>query len=220
MTKMKRLIISLLFLLFNVVLAQEVIVDTIWTNTFGGSNDDKGFSVQQTTDGGYIITGSTKSFGNGYADVWLIKTDSNGDSLWTKTFGGIYEEYGNSVQQTTDSGYIITGRTDSDGNSGQNGWLIKTDANGNEEWTQILGGSNDDIGNYVQQTTDGGYIITGETDSYGNGGMDVWLLKTDSNGNGEWNRTFGGNSNDIGYSVQQTTDGGWYRVGCKRIRWS
>ena len=174
---MKQLIISLIFFV-TVSFAQ---VDTAWTKTFGGNSNDIGYSVQQTTDGGYIITGYTSSSGN--IDIWLIKTDSNGDSLWTKTFGGSGDDLGQSVQQTTDGGYIITGYTTSFGNGYYDVWLIKTDSNGDEEWNQTFGGGGSDSGHSVQQTTDGGYIITGYTDSFGNGGGDIWLIKTDSEGN-------------------------------------
>jgi hypothetical protein len=205
---MKRLIINLLFFV-TVSFAQ----DTTWTKTFGGSNTDFGESVQQTTDGGYIITGLTMSFGNGEADVWLIKTDSNGDTTWTKTFGGSYNDIGYSVEQTTDGGYIITGYTMSFGNGETDVWLIKTDSNGDTTWTKTFGGPNWDYGYSVQQTLDGGYIITGYTASYGNGDNDVWLIKTDSNGDTTWTKTFGGSYNDRGFSVQQTTDGGYIITG-------
>jgi hypothetical protein len=188
--------------------------DSLWTKTYGGSDHYYGFSIQQTTDGGYIITGYKRSSGGVMDfDVYLIKTDGNGDSLWTKTYGGIYYHMGYSVQQTIDGGYIICGNTNSFGNGLFEFWLIKTDGNGVEQWNQTYGGSDNCYGRSVQQTTDGGYIITGFTTSSVNGDDDVYLIKTDGNGTEQWNKTFGGTGNDQGSSVQQTTDGGYIITG-------
>ncbi len=177
----RKILNVLLFIPF--IIMGQTPPDTLWTKTYGGNGYDDGRSVQLTDDGGYIITGKTQSFGNGWEDVWLIKTDSNGNEEWNQTFGGSDDDYGLSVQQTTDGGFIITGGTDSFGNGYSDVWLIKTDSQGDSLWTQTFGGSDDDYGNSVQQTIDGGYIITGYTYSFGNGSSDVWLIKTDSEGN-------------------------------------
>jgi len=181
----------------------------VWMKTFGGGKEERGQSVQQTDDGGYIITGTTYSFGAGSFDVWLIKTDQNGNKIWDKTFGGKSADFGNSVQQTTDGGYIIAGSLSWD----RLLFLIKTDRNGNMIWNDTFGGSGEEEGKSVQQTVDGGYIITGYTNSFGNGYSDVWLIKTDSDGNKVWDNTFGGTSFDYGTSVQLTTDGGYIITG-------
>ena len=184
-----------------------------WNRTFGGSGSDVGYSVQQTNDGGFILTGMTGSYGNGSTDVWLIKTDAEGIEEWNQTFGGGDRERGYSVQQTSDNGFVIAGTTWSFGNGNGDIWLIKTDAEGVEEWNQTFGGREAEEAKSIQQTTDGGFIIAGSTASCGNGDEDVWLIKTDPWGNEEWNRTFGGSVLDNASSVQQTSDGGFIIAG-------
>jgi len=181
----------------------------LWTKTYGGTNWDGGRSVQQTSDGGYIIAGYTYSFGPGtpdYSNVYLIKTNASGDTLWTKTYGGIYTDSGCSVQQTSDKGYIIAGFTNSFGAGNYDVYLIKTNASGVTLWTRTYGGTGDDKGYSVQQTPDGGYIIAGYTNSLGAGNYDVYLIKTNISGDTLWTRTYGGMYDDEGYSVQQIWD--------------
>lgn len=185
----------------------------VWQKTFGGSELDSAYSVQQTTDGGYIIAGYTHYTGTGDMDVYLIKTDPNGDMLWQKTFGGIDWGYSDSVQQTSDGGYIIAAMIDSFGIAYPDVHLIKTHPDGNLNWQKTFGGIVFDAGHSVQQTFDGGYIIAGSTSSFGAGSYDVYLIKTDPNGNKKWQKTFGGSDIDIAYSVQQTSDGGYIIAG-------
>jgi len=186
-----------------------------WEKIFGGSNVEYGNSVQQTTDGGYIIAGFTSSFGAGGNDIYLIKTDANGEKQWEKTFGGTSDDAGYSVDLTTDGGYIIAGSTSSSGAGGSDVYLIKTDLNGDKQWEKTFGGSDDDRGNSVDQTSDGGYIITGFSSSFGAGGNDIYLIKADANGEKQWEKTFGGSNprNDLGLSGQQTVDGGYIVTG-------
>ncbi len=194
-----------------------------WAKTFGGPNWDSATSVRQTSDGGYIVAGFTHSFGAGNADVYLLKTDSSGNKVWAKTFGGADWDCAISVKQATDGGYIIVGWTHSYGSLGQlnllrsnNVYLIKTDSIGNELWSKAFGGRGTDIGRSVQQTADGGYIVTGSTDSFGAGKEDVYLLKIDSDGNEIWGKSFGGTDGDYGYSVLQTADGGYIITGATK----
>lgn len=187
--------------------------DWEWDKTFGGSEEEQAVEVQITADGGFIIIGLTQSFGAGSGDVWLIKTDGSGNEEWSRTFGGAENDTGFSVRQTSDGGYIITGFTESYGAGWRDVWLIKTDANGNMEWEKTFGGANNDLSRGVQQTTDGGYIIAGDTESYGAGSRDAWLIKTDASGNKQWERIMGGANLDAVRSIQQTDDGGYVVAG-------
>jgi hypothetical protein len=210
---MKNLFLLCIAILFTQLNTPAQAPDTLWTKTFGGWSYDRGHSVYQTVDKGYIITGYTHSFGAGNDDLWLIKTNSSGDTSWTKTFGGSHLDWGWSVQQTIDSGYIITGTTHSFGAGSNDFWLIKTNSSGDTSWTRTFGGFDTDMGFSVQQTSDEGYIITGSTYSFGAGNYDFWLIKTDDSGDTIWTKTFGGDSTDISYSVRQTTEGGYIITG-------
>jgi hypothetical protein len=184
-----------------------------FARTYGGTNNEYTHSVQQTSDGGYIVAGHTYSFGAGYADAFLIKTDANGNLQWFKTYGGAWWEWFFPVQQTSDGGYILAGTTLSFGAGGGDAFLIKTDASGNLQWAKTYGGTVYDIAYSVQQTSDGGYIAVGRTYSFGAGVHDIILIKTDANGNLQWAKTYGGAYEDAGYSVQQTSDGGYIVAG-------
>jgi len=185
--------------------------DTLWTKTYGGTGDDAGYSVQQTQDGGYIVAGRTNSYGPD--GVYVIKTDASGDTLWTRTYGGTVSSAGYSVRQTADGGYIIAGEIDPHGGGSYDVYLIKTNASGDTLWTRTYGGTVGEGGRFAQQTPDGGYIVAGGTSSFGAGGWDVWLIKTNASGDTLWARTYGGTGTDIAFSAQQTTDGGYIIAG-------
>ena len=187
--------------------------DTLWTKTYGGSGFEYSYTVQKTTDGGYIVSGETYSFGVGPSSVYLIKTDGSGNTLWTKTFGGSGYDGGWSVRQTMDEGYIVAGWTNSFGAGGFDAYLIRTDSIGDTTWTKTYGGTGIDVGIQVQQTSDNGFILTGYTYGFGAGGGDVYLIKTDANGNISWSKAYGGAVGDAGYSVQQTVDGNYIVAG-------
>jgi hypothetical protein len=181
--------------------------DTLWTKIYGGTGNDVGYSVQQTSDSGYIITGYTDSYGSGDGDVWIVKTDASGDTLWTQTVrtygggGGTGGYYGYSVQQTSDGGYIVTGMKNYAGVNTGNIYLIRTDASGDTLWTKTYGYG---WGKSVQQTSDGGYIIAGELYP-----SNAYLIKTDASGDTLWTKTYDPGTGWYGSSVQQTTDGGY-----------
>ncbi|NOZ03216.1 MAG: hypothetical protein GXO92_01215 [FCB group bacterium] len=180
-----------------------------WEKTYGGRKDDRGSSVYQSGDGGYVVAGYTESFGNGFSDIWLFKTDEKGVLLWEKTFGGVKTDRGFSAQPTKDGGVIIVGDTYSFGAGYGDVWVIKTDSRGNEQWQQTYGGSKTERGAFIQQTGDGGYVLTGFVKAGRERLSDVLLIKTDSTGREEWQHTFGGRLPEEGFYVLQTADGGY-----------
>ena len=182
--------------------------DEKWAKTFGDEKYNMGVSVKQTSDNGYIILGDTGDFYESNMDFWLIKTDSNGNKIWEKTYGGEKQDWPTSLDITNEGGYIMIGRTHSFDAGKGDIWLIKTDSNGNKIWDKTFGGTDYDAGYDVKQTTDDGFILIGHTSSFSDS-RDIWLIKTDSDGNKIWDKTFGGSEKDGGYSVQQTTDGGY-----------
>jgi hypothetical protein len=188
--------------------------ESAWIEAYGGDDDDEGYAVRQTADGGYILAGHTKSFGGGDTDVLLIKTDAEGALDWQRTYGGANDDEGYAVLQTSDFGYLVAGVTSSSGAGSRDVWLIRTDAQGIEKWNRTHGGLSSDGAWSVAPTADGGFIVAGWTYSNGPGYLgNAWLLKTDGQGIEEWNRAFGGSDVDRAYSVQQTTDGGYILAG-------
>jgi hypothetical protein len=184
----------------------------VWTRTFGGSDNDYGWSVRQAPDGGYVIAGITYSFGRLYGDVYMVKTNSAGEAQWTRTFGGSGSDHGYCAEPTADRGFIIVGKYGR-ATGYDDVFLVKTDSLGEMRWARTYGGDSTDCGWAVQQTADGGYVIAGNTNSFGASGWDTYLLRTDASGETLWTRTFGGPGIEGGYSVRQTADGGYVVAG-------
>ncbi|PCH95279.1 MAG: hypothetical protein COB85_04680 [Bacteroidetes bacterium] len=186
--------------------------DTLWTRAYGGSSSDYAYSIKQTVDNGYIVAGVTSSFGFGGNDCYAIRLDVNGDTLWTRVYGGSSAEYIYSALETSDGGFLFTGMSASFGNGTYDALLIKTDANGDTLWSKSYGGTDDDIFYETQETADGGYIMAGSSKSFGTGYIYVYLIRTLGNGDTLWTKTYGGGG-DIAYSVRQTADGGFIVLG-------
>jgi hypothetical protein len=187
--------------------------DTLWIRTYGGAGPDQGYSVRQTSDGGFIIAGQCKAYYYADADVYLIRTDADGDTLWTRTFGGSGDEIGKSVWQTSDGGFVVGGHTNSYGAGASDAYLIRVDEDGDTLWTRTYGGAGKDDCDAVQETFDGNLVALGSTESWGPGWNAVYLIKTDASGDVLWTRTYGGDSGDYGRDVQETTDHGYIIVG-------
>jgi hypothetical protein len=184
-----------------------------WAATYGGSGMDLATSILQTADGGYVVTGGTRSFGVGDYDFWVMKLDSNGAITWQKTYGGEGYDYATSIQQTADGGYIVAGKTESFGSDNCDVWVLKLDSAGVVTWQKRYGGAEVDTAQSIQQTADGGYIVAGYTFSFGSGDNDGWILKLDGDGNVTWQKTYGNVNVDWIYSIQQTADGGYIVAG-------
>lgn len=187
--------------------------DTLWTRTYGGTNIDVGYDVQPTGDGGFVVTGYTRSSGAGGHNLWLFKTGPDGHPEWSFPFGGGSDDQGHAVRQTSDGGYIAVGFTQSSGAGGKDAWLVKTDAAGHQDWTRTFGGASDDEAYAVAETQDGGLIVAGVTSSYGAGSRDMWLIRTHADGTPVWTRTLGGYGSDGAWSVSPTSDHGFILAG-------
>jgi len=181
----------------------------VWFKHYGGSSVENGTSIQQTSDGGYVVAGDTHSYTYGNGDFAIYKLDSSGNKIWFKHYGGAGDDKGRSIQQTSDGGYIVAGYTLSYTNGGYDFAIYKLDSNGNKVWFKHYGGANSDTSKTIQQTSDGGYIVAGQTKSYTNGGYDFAIYKLNSNGNKVWFKHYGGTSDDWVNSIQQTSDGGY-----------
>jgi hypothetical protein len=203
--------------------------DTVWTKTYGGTLDDDATAIVATPDGGYTVIGSAKSndgdvHGNhGDADLWLLKLDTNGDTLWTKTYGGSVDEGNGCIVSTPDGGYAVAGFTGSNdgdvrGNHGSHDmWLIKLNSNGDLLWSKVYGGSSLDEARSITAAPDGGFVLAGLTASNDNDvtgyhiptfiGFDMWIVKVDGNGNKLWAHAFGGTVDDVAISVSATAGG-------------
>lgn len=182
-----------------------------WNKTYGGTGEEKAYSIISTVDGGYALLGTNSPYGTSHRDVWLVKTDQNGDMQWNKTYNIAEYDSGRAVVQTVDGGFAIAGGTSSGADS--NFLLIKTNASGETEWNQTYGGLGGESAYSLVQTGDGGYALAGVYTPSGSFKPDMWLVKTNSSGNMEWNNTLGGTGRDVVYSLIQTEDGGFAAAG-------
>ena len=200
---------------FNMLYLLKINLDgtQVWEQTFGGNGENYGFSIIESNDGSFLITGMTENSDDMSGDAWLLKVDLDGNKIWEQTYGGTGTDLSRSLVYTGD-GYIMVGNTSSYGSGNNDIFVIKVNIEGTQEWSNTYGGSGTDIGRKIIKTSDGSFAIAGYTDSFGeNSGFNVWLLKIDALGNLLWDKTFGADGNDRALSAQQTSDGGFVLTG-------
>jgi len=226
----KLLLLSILF--FNSIISFSQVPTIQWQKSFGGTNLDMAYAIQQTADGGYIVAGGTVSNdgdvtqNNGGLNYWIIKLDNTGGIQWQKNYGGSGNDVAKSIKQTNDGGYIVAGCSSSNNmdvtsnNGFEDYWIVKLDNIGTIQWQKSLGGSLGDGANSIQQTFDGGFIIAGSASSgdgdvigYHGGPGDCWIIKMDNTGTIQWQKCLGGTGNEEANEIKQTTDGGYIVVG-------
>ena len=180
--------------------------------TYGGDGDDKGYDVRKEYNS-FLLLGSTSSYGNGGHDIWLLNIDHNGNEIWNNTYGSSNNEYGRSIINTEDEGYLIFATSESFGNDNTDLHNIKVDSVGSQQWIKSFGGFYGKNGNVLQKSPIGGYILISSRYSFNNNSYNMWLIKMDLNGDTEWTKTFGGLKNDYGFSIATTLDGGYVITG-------
>jgi len=183
-----------------------------WEKVYGENLDNIAYSICDTSDNGYIIVGCTLLLENGW-DIYILKVDSKGNKIWEKSLGGIGDDEGYSILITDDGGYLIAGLTTSLGAGNYDAYFVKINPYGEKVWDKTYGGVKIDKIYSLKKTIDGNYIAVGETNSFGAGENDIYIIKIDKNGNKLWEKTYGGSKNDVAYSIQQTTDGGYIVAG-------
>jgi hypothetical protein len=186
--------------------------ELLWSRTYGGADQDNGWSVHETADG-FVMAGFTRSFGAGDFDFYLIRTDAAGEQVWSRTYGGPGKDRCWALLPTRDGGFLLAGETTSSGAGQEDFYLVRTDSLGNEQWSRTYGGAAGDRCFAVAPADDGGYVLAGQTYSEGGGDRDAYVLKTDADGEREWSRTFGGPASDVGHAVTRTSDGAFVVTG-------
>jgi hypothetical protein len=190
-------------------------LDTLWIKTYGGAANDGFRSAIPTADGGAIAVGYTHSMGPADVNMYAVRTDANGDTVWTRAYGGAGMDYAYDVCDAHTGGHVIAGYTTSGGAGHEDVYVVRIDAAGDTVWTRTYGGSEPDEGYSVCATSDGNYVVAGRTDSYGSGFNDLYLVKIDAAGDTVWTRTIGDSLYEWGQSVCETGDGNIAIAGAK-----
>jgi hypothetical protein len=185
----------------------------LWTRNYGGTHFESSHSVKQCLDGGYIFAGQTLSYGKGAGDVWVVKTNSIGDTLWTKTYGDTAADEASCILVNSDGTYVLVGETSSYGAGNIDVYFLKIGSTGNMIWNKTYGGTGKDLSHMIQHTADGGYVIGAISRSFGWINPDMWIIKTDANGNSLWTKHYGSWYHDHCYVAKQTADGGYIALG-------
>jgi hypothetical protein len=187
--------------------------DTLWTRVYGGPANDYLHPVRQTDDGGYLLAGATESQGAGDWDVYLVRTDESGDTLWTRTYGGSTRDIGSSLAPVSSGGFILAGETTSFGAGDHDVYLLRIDGHGDTLWTRTIGGANYERGSRVIQATDGRLVVCGRTSSFGAGDFDIYLAFVNANGDTTGTHAYGHGQTEIGFAIVEAPDGGFTMAG-------